>query len=203
MQNTTLKNQVQVPGGHARAFEVRRGQFLKVIDLEGGQVADFMAFNRADRSEKLSPTHTRTSLLSLRFTVGDQLRSNFRNPMFAVVEDTVGCHDFMLAACDAHRYLVDYGVSGHRNCVDNFEEALRPYSIGCGELPDPFNFFQNTAIDLNGKLTQQASQSHAGDFVVLEALMDVVAAVSACPMDLNPIGGDKITDILININDRP
>lgn len=197
-----LKNEIQIPGGHARAFEVRRGELLKVIDLAGGQVADFMAFNRDDLNEKLSTTHTRTSLLSLKFKVGDQLRSTFRNPMFEVLKDTVGCHDFMLAACDEYRYLVDYGVTGHWNCVDNFEEAFRPYAIQRKELPDPFNFFQNTAIDPDGELSQQASQSHAGDFVVLEALMDVVAAVSACPMDLNPIGGDKITDILIRISDR-
>jgi len=113
MKNKNLKHlvkEIRVPGGHAREFEMQQEQFLSIIDLEGKQVADFIAFNKSNHDEKLSPTHTRTSLLSLKFAVGDELRTNFRNPMFEVIEDTVGVHDSLMAACDERRYLVDYGV---------------------------------------------------------------------------------------------
>jgi len=194
-----LIQEIPVPGGYARAFELNRGQFLKIIDVAGKQVADFIAFNKDDPAEKLSPTHTRTSLLSLKFFVEDQLRSNLRNPMFEVVDDTVGEHDFMIAACDERRYLVDYGVENHRSCIANFEEILKPYGILRSNLPDPFNIFQCTAIDAAGKLIQQVPRSKPGDYLLLQAKMAVIGAVSACPMDLNPIGGDKISDILIRI----
>ena len=202
MSNDKLENlvkEIRVPGGHARAFELRQGQFLQIIDLAGGQVADFIAFNLNNHDEKLSPTHIRTSLLSLKFSAGDELRTIFRNPIFMVVEDTVGAHDFMIAACDERRYLVDYGVENHRSCVANFEEILEPYGISRTQLPDPFNIFQCTAIEIDGNLIQQPSLSKSGDYLLLQTKMDVIGAVSACPMDLNPIGGNKITDIQIRI----
>jgi uncharacterized protein len=200
IRSRTATREIPIPGGTAEAFEVKQGQTVTIVDVEGGQVADFIAFNKADIKETLSPTHTRTSLLSLRFTVGDLLRSTLRNPMFEVVEDTVGNHDFMLAACDERRYLVDYGVENHRNCVANFEEVLCGHGIAHNDLPDPFNFFQCTQIDTTGCLIQAPSTSVAGDSVTLWAEMDLICAVSACPMDLNPIGGNRITDILVRID---
>lgn len=194
-----LIKEIRVPGGHAREFELQKEQFLYIIDLDGKQVADFIAFNNTNHDEKLSPTHTRTSLLSLKFAVGDELRTNLRNPMFEVIEDTVGVHDSLMAACDERRYLVDYGVEGHRSCVANFEEVLKPYSISRAQFADPFNIFQNSGIDADGKLILEASRSTPGDYILLQAKMAVIGAVSACPMDLNPIGGDKVSDIMIRI----
>src|SRR5690606_22090650 len=95
--------------------------------------------------------------------------------------------------------LVDYGVSDHRSCVANIEEALQPYGIGRDMFLEPFNFFQSTRVEPDGTLIQQASSTRAGDSIVLKAEMDLIGAVSACPMDLNPIGGSEITEILVRI----
>jgi len=192
-------SELRIPGSYARAFEVKKGQLLQIIDVEGQQVADFFAFHKADPEEKLSPPHTRTSLLSLSVKVGDKFRSSLRNPMFEVVEDTAKSIDLLIAACDERRYLVDYGVENHRSCVANLEEVLKPYGITRNMFPEPFNIFQKTKIEPDGKLIQQPCPTKAGDYMVLKTLMDVIAAVSACPMDLNPIGGSKVTDILIRI----
>ena len=194
-------HEIRVPAGHARAFEVKKSQFLTIIDLEGQQVGDFIAFNKDNHEEKLSPVHTRTSLLTLKIRVGDQLRTNLRNPMFEVIKDTVGSHDLLLAMCDERRYLVDYGVEHHRNCLTNFDEALKPYGISRTQIPDPFNIFQNTEIKSDGRLIQKPCVSQTGDHIVFRALMDVIGAVSACPMDLNPIGGGEITDLMIRIEE--
>ena len=197
-----LVKEIRVPGGHAKEFEMQQEQFLSIIDLEGKQVSDFIAFNKSNHDEKLSPTHTRTSLLSLKFAIGDELRTNFRNPMFEVIEDTVGVHDSLMAACDERRYLVDYGVEAHRSCVANFEEVLKPYGISRTQFADPFNIFQNSGIDSDGKIILEGSRSTPGDYILLQAKMEVIGAVSACPMDLNPIGGDKVSDIMIRIYER-
>jgi uncharacterized protein YcgI (DUF1989 family) len=191
--------EIRIPAGHARAFMVKESQYLKIVDLEGGQVGDFIAFARDNFKEKLSPVHTRTSLLSLKVSVGQSLRSNLRNPMLEIVEDTVGCHDLLLAMCDERRYLVDYGVKNHRSCTANFEEALEPYGIGRHHFPDPFNAFQNTEIDPSGRLVQAPGLSRAGDYIIFRAHMDMIGSVSACPMDLNPIGGGKLSDLLVQI----
>jgi uncharacterized protein YcgI (DUF1989 family) len=198
----TLIKEIRVPGGHAKAFEMRKSQFLAIIDIEGQQVGDFLAFNKSDLKEKLSPVHTRTSLLTVKISVGDILRSNYRNPMFKIVADKVGCHDILVAMCDEQRYLVDYGVKDHRSCMANFEEVLKPYGISREQFSDPFNTFQHTKIEADGSLAQLPGLSRPGDYIVFQALMDVIGAVSACPMDLNPIGGSKISDLIIKISQR-
>lgn len=194
-----LISEILVPGGHARAFELEKGQFLEIIDVEGQQVADFIAFSKQDHQERLSPSHTFTALKSLVLQVGDELRTTMRYPMLKVIEDTSPSHDLLIPACDEQRYLVDYGVSDHRSCVANFEEVLRPYGIGRDLFPAPFNFFQATEIKPDGKLVQVPCRTEAGNFIYLEALKDMIGAVSACPMDLNPIGGSRITDIKVRI----
>jgi uncharacterized protein YcgI (DUF1989 family) len=171
--------EIRIPAGHARAFEVKKSQFLTITDLEGQQVGDFIAFNKDNHEEKLSPVHTRTSL----------------------IKDTVGSHDLLLAMCDERRYLVDYGVENHRSCLANFEEALKPYGISRNLIPDPVNIFQNTEIKPDRRLVQKPCVSKAGDHIVFRALMDVIGAVSACPMDLNPIGGGEITDLMVRIEE--
>jgi len=194
-----LIQEVLIPGKYARAFEAKKGQLLQIIDVEGQQVADFFAFNKDNPEEKLSPPHTRTSLLSLRVKVGDKFRSSLRNPMFEVIEDTAKSIDLLIAACDERRYLVDYGVENHRSCVANFEEVLKPYGITRNMFPEPFNIFQSTQIEPDGKLIQHPCPTKPGDYMLLRALINVIGAVSACPMDLNPIGGSKVTDILVRI----
>src|SRR4051794_31000939 len=108
-----------VPGGFGFGFEAQAGQYVTIVDLHGQQGGDFVALNRGDLTEVLSPVHTRRANLSIFFQVGDQLMSSESRPMFEVVADTVGQHDSNVPACDPTRYAVDFGVPGHRNCLEN------------------------------------------------------------------------------------
>jgi len=93
MEENKLIIEIIIPAGYAKAFEVKKRQLIAIIDIEGGQIGDFIAFDQDNHDEKLSPSHTRLKLLSLKIKVGDKLWTNLRNPMFEVVEDTVGTHD--------------------------------------------------------------------------------------------------------------
>src|SRR5258708_36395667 len=75
------RQKILVPGGHAAAFTARAGQLVEGVDLEGQQVADFIAFAERNRTEWLSTTHIRSSLLRLTVQVGDRLERNWRPPM--------------------------------------------------------------------------------------------------------------------------
>ncbi len=90
----------QVKPGEAYAVEVKAGQFIQITDVAGKQVADFVAFNATNRAEHLSVAATRTVGSSIMLQLGMDLVSNRRNPMFELVEDTVGRHDILLALCD-------------------------------------------------------------------------------------------------------
>src|SRR5450755_4724714 len=108
-----------IPGGHGTAFPITRGQYLEIVDVEGQQVADFVAFAAQDRREWASTSHTRSATLRLSLEIGDILESNWRRPMFRIARDDVGSHDVITQMCDDRRYRLDYGIEGHRSCRTN------------------------------------------------------------------------------------
>ena len=189
---------IHVPAGPARADRLAAGETLRIINVQGKQVADFIAYNAADPNEALSTNHTIVSLGRLFPTKGDQLRTNRRRPFLEFTRDDTGRHDLLIAACDPWRYEYDFGAKGHRNCSDNFLEALREWGIERHQLPQPVNLFQNMDY-AGGKVEFRESLAKPGDAVELRALMDVIVAVSACPMDLNPISGFRVSDLSLEI----
>jgi hypothetical protein len=188
----------RVAPGTAAAVELDISDRVRVTCIGGTQVADLIAFNREDPSERLSPAHTVVSLGRLYPIMGDELRTDRRRPALRIVRDDVGRHDLVVPACDPWRYEVDFGVPGHANCSDAFVAALRRWGVARSDLPRPVNLFQSMDYT-GGKLTFEASRASAGDVVELEALLPLVVAVSACPMDRNPISGYRPTEIGVEV----
>jgi hypothetical protein len=189
---------LRIPQGTARAVTLREGQTLRIVNVEGRQVADFIAYNAGDLREALSTMHTAVSIGRLFPTTGDRLRSNRRRPIAEIMRDDTGRHDMIIPMCDPWRYEYDFGVTGHRSCSDNYLEALAQWKIERHQLPHPINFFQNMS-DPEGRVEFGESLAKPGDVLELRALIDLVAAVSACPMDLNPISGFQTHDLAIEI----
>lgn len=194
-------HQLTVQAGHGRTFEVKAGQFLTIIDVEGQQAADFVAVMAGDKSEKLSPTHTRRKLGSIFFDVGDHLYSSLDRPLLRVVADTVGVHDANVPACDDTRFTVDFNVAGHRNCLDNMHEGLALHGLSKFDVPEPFNLFQNGPVTADRRMQVTDPTSKPGDYITFEVLEDLVCAVSSCPQDIIPGNGLRVTDIAISIHD--
>ena len=190
-----------IQGGPGAAFPVSSGQFLEIEDVEGQQVADFVAFAAQDRREWLSTTHTRSATLRLSLEIGDKLESNWRRPMFELIHDDVRSHDVITSMCDARRYVIDYGVQGHRSCRTNFTEAYGPWGIQEWEIPDPFNFFQNAPIHPDRTFGNEVPPGKAGDRLVLAVLMGAIVGISACPQDLNPCNGFNPSPIRARVLD--
>ena len=184
--NSELVTDVVIDGGHAAAVVVELGDLLEVIDLEGQQVCDLIAFASLDRREWLSMSHTRAATLRLNLAPGDMLQSNWRRPMFEVLADDVGMHDLITQMCDARRYQLDYRVEGHRSCRTNFTEVLEPWGIQEWEMPDPLNVFQNAPIHPDRTFGNEVPTSVPGDSIVFRVMMPAIVAGSACPQDLNP-----------------
>jgi uncharacterized protein len=192
--------EVLVPAGHGRAFHVPRGALLEIVDVEGQQVADFISVLETNRTEWLSATHTRSATLRLNLAVGDRLQTNWRRDIYEVVRDDVGMHDLITSMCDARRYKLDYGVDDHRSCRSNFVEALEPWNYREWEIPDVINIFQNAPIRADRSFGNDIPTSKPGDRFVMRALLDgIVAAISACPQDLNPCNGFHPSPILARI----
>jgi len=188
----------RIAAGTARALALATGQTLRIVNVEGCQVADFVAFNAKDFTESLSTMHTIVSIGRLFPAAGDRFRSNRRRPIVEMVRDDTGRHDMIIAACDPWRYEYDFKVTGHRSCSDNFLESLAPWRVERHQLPHPVNFFQNMRYP-DGRVEFDRSLAKPDDAVELRAMIDLVAAVSACPMDLNPISGGKTHDLVIEV----
>jgi uncharacterized protein len=189
--------------GQGQAVEVKTGQLLQIQTLQGKQVADFVAFTQGDTEEFLSTSVTRAANATIVPKLGMMLYSNRRQPMFEIVEDTVGRHDMLYACCDPVRYEM-LGAPGHASCREALTEALGGYGIGHDRIPSPINWFMNVAILQRGELEIREPLAEKDDYVVLRALKDVVAAVSACPQDLVPTNGSNPTDLSVRVyRDEP
>jgi len=199
-RSPTPAREIFVPAASARAFDAKAGEYITIVDVEGQQVGDFVALNASDHKEQLSPAYTRSMLNRIYLRGHDQLFSNLRRPLLTIVHDDVGRHDILRPACDAARYELVFGITGHRNCLDNLTGALAAYGIDRWDVPEPFNIFQNTHVDEDGNFVAQPPLSKAGDRIVLRAGVDLVGAVAACAQDQIPINGFKLSPLLIKIS---
>ncbi|TXH37647.1 MAG: urea carboxylase-associated family protein [Rhodospirillaceae bacterium] len=179
---------VTIPARKGKAARMAKGGRVKVINTHGKQVIDTWAFNAADVREFMSMEHSRAHLLKVIPAVGDAMLTNHRRPILTIVEDTTpGIHDTLIAACDSHRYKL-LGVEGyHESCTENLALAMREIGSEAPETPSPLNLFMNIPVAADGSLSFQAPVSSAGQYITLQAEMDLIIVFSACPQDIIPV----------------
>ena len=205
-----ILEQVTIPPNSGMAFEVARGQHLRV---SGTTIADFVAFSRQDLRQRFDQARTKAYNLKLFLSSGDKLLTKANEPMLTIVADTFagqGTHDLQMGMCSGRRFqlaasegrlletynrplrpedLPDHG------CTENLSAALAPWGIAPEDIPSPFNLFQTLAIDgTTGRMANTSIRPRPGTNVDLRAEMDLLVAISACP-DLT-VGG-KAIDVLI------
>ena len=200
-----VRDEFQVDRGTAKAYELAKGEYVQVIDIEGRQCSDFMAMRSSalDRGleRHIDSTVTRTMTRSNVPNPGlfDRFYDQDMQPLLALVRDTVGRHDSFALACTARGYE-EHGFPGHVNCSDNISTVFGHYGIGARQAWPAINFFFNTEIQSsNGQLISDESWSRPGDHVVMEALQDLVCVSTACPDDIDPINGWNPTDVHVRI----
>ena len=169
------------------AFILKKGQLLKVTDIQGEQVSDFVCFNLDDKREYLSSGRTMDYAETIFLTKGHPFYSNRSNIMFTIKEDTVGRHDFLLTPCSADTFRIIYGhTNPHRGCFGNLAAALEPYGIEQDAIPICFNIFMHVTVDGHtGKINVLPPKSKAGDFIVIEAHMDLLIGMTACSAEMS------------------
>ncbi len=191
-----------IPPRSSVSFTLKKGQVLKVVDLEGEQVSDLVCFNLHDPREYLSSGRSIDYAETIFFTKGHPLYSNRSNIMFEIIEDTVGRHDFLLTPCSADTFRILYGHDDpHRGCLGNLAESLAEHGIGPDEIPICFNVFMHVNVDgETGRISVLPPKSKAGDYLLLEAKMDLIVGMTACSAGMSnnfafkPIGyyfGDR------------
>lgn len=173
---------IDIPPRTGAAFTLKTGQRLTVIDPQGVQVSDLVAFNRHDPREVISNGRTLDYASRIYLTTNDKLYSNRSNVMLDIVEDTCGRHDFLLTPCSKDTFRIIYGDKApHQGCFGNITNAIQPYDISEDQIPCAFNCFMNVHIDsATGELKVLPPLSKAGDRIDFVARMDLIIALTAC-----------------------
>lgn len=163
------------------SFIIKKGQQLKVLDPQGGQVSEMVLFNENDVREKISNGKTIDFEESILITRGNYIWSNRSNKMMLILEDTNGRNDFLLAPCSPATFIKMYGIKTyHPNCFKNLERNLQPYNIHSDDIPTAFNIFMNVQFNDAGELKIETPLSKAGDYLLFEAQMDLIIGLTAC-----------------------
>jgi aminomethyltransferase len=183
----------------AWAFELRAGEHLQIEDVQGCQVSDLVAFHRDRPGIGISTTVTRALVGGAFPLPGQGIFDPDGELLLTLVEDTVGRHDTFGIACNRETYEA-FGLADHPNCTDNFNRELATFGYAPRRFYEPVNWFYNTTIGPDGRAIEIApALSKAGDYVLLRAERDLVAAASACPDDVTPTNGFDPTDIMVRV----
>ncbi len=188
--------------GNATAYEVKKGEFIQIVDVKGRECSDFQAFSLRSLDKglerEIDPTTTRSLMGSLYPSPG--ILSKYwtvdHEPLVEIVRDTCGRHDTFGLACTA-RYYEDLGYPGHINCSDNMNVDLARFDIRPRGGWPAINFFFNTMLDDTNAIGMDDPWSRPGDYVLLRALSDLVCVSTACPCDIDPANGWNPTDIQV------
>lgn len=195
---------VRIAASTAFAYEVKAGEYIQIIDVQGRECSDFQCFDtrKLERGieRSLDATSTRHMVGAAYPTPG--LHAKFYDqdfePVVEVIQDTCGRHDSYGPACTS-KYYDNLGYPGHANCSDNFNAALAPFGVAARPGWMAINLFFNTAIDASNQLLFDQPWSRPGDYVLFRALKDMVCVSSACACDIDPANGWNPTDIHLRI----
>lgn len=191
-----LASRVHLEPQTGTGLEIRRGQLLKIIDPKGEQVADLASFARADHGEWLSSGRTIDYANTIYLTTGHILYSNRSKPMWNIIEDAVGRHDFLLTPCSPETFQIIYKTKGHHpSCFENLSVAFAAYDISPDSIPTTLNVFMNVEVSPAGELRILPPRSRPGDHILIEAQMDMIVGVTACSAELSNNGRFKPIDI--------
>ena len=195
---------IRIKARTAYAYEVKAGNYIQIIDVEGRECSDFQCFDTS-LLEKGIESHL--DVTSTRNVVGTAypapgLYSKFYDvnfePLIEVIQDTCGRHDAFGLACTA-KYYDDMGYPGHVNCSENFNAALAPYGVRARKGWMAINLFFNTGVDASNQMYFDEPWSRPGDYVLMRAMKDLVCVSSACPCDIDAANGWNPTDIHMRV----
>ncbi|MBT7745387.1 MAG: DUF1989 domain-containing protein [Alphaproteobacteria bacterium] len=197
-------NELRVSRATADAYEVKAGEWIQVIDVDGRQCSDFQVFpvDTLDKGiERCLDVTTTRSLMGQGYPQPGLMAKYYdqdMRPLIELVQDNCSRHDAFGIACAA-KYYEDMGYPGHANCSDNFNTALEPYPIAPRRGWMAMNFFYNTIVDDLNQFYLEEPWSRPGDFVLMRALEDLVCVSSACPCDIDAANGWNPTDIHVRV----
>ena len=204
VNNNSVK--IFIPAGEARAAYLKKGQKVKLRQVEGKQVCDAVFVNFNNHMEFFEPGHScylnniqglgNTKHLKLLYSLPP-----YENILAEVIEDT---HPFHFAYNGTHCSRLTYKIRNidappHRSCQRNLAEALLKFGFTEAEVPPVFNIWMNVDIDERFNFDIKPTNVGKSDFITFVAKMDIVVAFSSCPSDITLVNSGSIKPLEILI----
>ena len=189
-----------VPAGDYWLQELKAGQTLRILDLEGNQAADTLFFNARDPAERYSAMDTIREQGNVYLTTGSRLLSNRGNLLLTISADTCGRHDTLGGACATESNQVRYDLDKQHMhaCRDSWLLAVSEnpqWGLSKRDITHNINFFMNVPVTPEGDLSFADGISAPGKYVELVAAMDVIVLLSNCPQLNNPCNAYNPTPV--------
>ena len=189
-----------VPAGDYYMKVVKKGQTLRILDMEGNQAADTLFYNANDPAERYSAVDTIREQGNVYLTTGTKILSDQCNVMLEIVADTCGRHDTLGGACATESNTVRYAIEKKcmHACRDSWLLAVAEndqFGMDKRDITHNINFFMNVPITEDGGLTFEDGISAPGKYVELKAHMDVIVLMSNCPQLNNPCNAYNPTPV--------
>ncbi|MFO7705026.1 MAG: DUF1989 domain-containing protein [Halopseudomonas sp.] len=194
-----------IAAGEPLMLDIKAGQTLRLLDLEGNQAVDTLFYSARNPRERYDVQRTLRRQNSVYLTSGSVLYSNLGNPMLSISADTCGRHDTLGGACAQESNTVRYALNTRymHSCRDNFLRAsLHDGRLNKADISANINFFMNVPVTPEGGLTFEDGISGAGKYVELLAQMDIIVLISNCPQLNNPCNGYNPTPAQILVWDQ-
>jgi len=188
-----------VPAKSSWSGIVKKGQRLKIIDLEGQQAVDFLCYNNNDRSDRYSATNTVKVQENVYVGLGSILYSDSGTPLLEVVEDTIGRHDTVYGCCSNPNNMLRYGVETTESCYTNFATELSKLGMGKEAIVPNVNWFMSVPVLEDGSAGVDNVVQQPNSYVTLLAKTDTLAVLSNCPQMHNPCNGYNPTPVKVQI----
>ncbi len=135
---------------------------MRIVDLEGQQVADLVAINAANVAEKLSVMNTISLNKQVFPRVGYVLYSDEARGMMTIIPIPVACTICWRALVPSSPTKTVWGEKTQRNCRDSLAAALKPWGIAWKDVPFNMNVFMNCPIGSDGNWSIQVPEEQSG-----------------------------------------
>lgn len=194
MKTETLLREEILPGGGHLSFVLKRGQILRMTDIDGGANISLLMLNPHHKSERLNLPDTLKGQHTARLTAGHCFYSDMGRVLAGVIADTSGWHDPFGGVLNAQEVAEKYGQGRYqerrngfyRNGTDNLLVEMGKWDLNLEDLLMVVNFFSKVTVDDHGQFSFHSGNSQPGSYIELFAPMDTLVVMTALQHPMDP-----------------
>ncbi len=175
-----------VPGGAYWSGVIKRGNTLRITDLEGSRGVSLLCYNADNAIERFNAADTAKIQFNAFPKQGTVLYTDMGRILFSITQDTSGYHDLLAGCSNAISNAKKYGEGDWKNSRDNFLKALTRWGLSKKDIMPNLNLFTRIAVKPDGTMEFREGCEKPGSFIDLRAEMNVLTIISNCPHILHP-----------------